>query len=332
MQQIQTPQRGALLVNIGTPDGYGTSDVKRYLGEFLMDERVISLPYFWRALLVKGIILPFRSPRSAAAYKRIWSAEGSPMMVMMDRVARQLRENCRIPVGMGMRYGNPSIENAIEDLRSRGVREILLLPMYPHYTQSTYESALVEFSRILNTYEDMDYDLINPFYNHPDYLSALVQTISLSDAYREADHLLFSFHGVPVSHIRKQAGMPTDYRMECLDTARMSAERLGLEEEQWSVSFQSRMGKGEWTRPYTTDILTSLARKGIRKIAVVTPSFTVDCLENLEEIAMAGRELFLSHGGEELYLIPCLNDHSAWIENLSRWINAWEGSPQPEYR
>ena len=331
METSSITKRGVLFVNLGTPEGYGVDDIRNYLAEFLMDERVINLSPFWRSLLVKRIILPFRASRSAAAYKRIWTAQGSPMLVLMNQLIAQVQEQSHYPVAMGMRYGKPSIRTGVEKLRSDGVQEILLIPMYPQYTQSTYESALVEFSKIMRETDGMDYDLIPPFYSHPDYLEAMAHVIAESKAYQDSEHLLFSFHGVPMSHIKQQDGMPTDYQQECKDTAFMLANMLRLREDQWSVGFQSRMGKGKWTQPYTDRVIEELARQGVRKIAVVAPSFTIDCLETLEELALDGKEFYQSKGGEELHLIPCLNAHPVWIEKLVGWINCWKGCMPEEF-
>lgn len=335
-------KKGALLINLGSPDSTAVKDVRKYLDEFLMDERVIDVPYFFRALLVKGIILNTRPRKSAKAYQKIWWPEGSPLIVLSKRLQEKIIPQVSVPVELAMRYGNPSIESGLTSLYQQGVREVLLMPLYPQFAMATTETILVLAEKIRKEkFPDMEFTILPAFYNQPDYIRDL--STSIGNALKEFkhDYLLFSYHGVPERHIRKsditkshckldgqccQTASPAHefcYRHQCYETTRQVAEWLQLKEGTYSTSFQSRLGSDPWLRPYTDKTIDDLAKKGVKNLAVVTPAFVSDCLETLEEIAMEAGESFEENGGEHFLAIPCLNDSEDWAKTMSRWIDQW---------
>ena len=337
-------KRAILLMNLGSPDSTSVPDVKRYLDEFLMDERVIDKPWLFRALLVKGIIVPFRAPKSAEAYKTIWTKEGSPLLV----ISRQLRDAVQVqlpePVAIAMRYGNPSPKAAFDSLQKAhpGLEEVIAIPMYPHYAMSSYETAVV-YAR--EQYEEGDYkfrlSMIKPFYNDSDYLNALAESIRpyLDQPY---DRILFSYHGIPERHIRKSditgshclktadcCNRPSPahefcYRHQCFDTSKSIATMLNIPTEKWEQSFQSRLGRDPWLQPYTAKRFEEFPKEGVKRLIIVCPAFVSDCLETLEEIAVEGRDSFLEAGGEAFTVIPCLNLNPLWIKSMVKWIEDYK--------
>lgn len=340
--------RAVLLANLGSPDSFQVKDLKKYLGEFLMDERVIDIPYLLRVLLVKGIIVPFRSPKSAAKYKTIWTENGSPLIHISKQVQERLQVEVQIPVALCMRYGNPTPEAAFTKLvqENPDLKEVVLVPLYPHYAMSSYETAVVQVKKI---YEQKNYSfalkVVPPFYNHPCYIQSLAGSIKpfLEKAF---DHILFSYHGVPERHVKKTDSTKshclikddccnvsseihkTCYRHQVHETTRLVAEVLGLPKEKFSTSFQSRLGADAWLRPYTAEQLSQFPKRGIKKILVVSPAFVSDCLETLEEIQMEGKVTFIQSGGEEYTVIPCLNDRKEWIETLATLVEEESSSQQ----
>lgn len=336
-------KKGVLLVNLGSPDSTETKDVKKYLDEFLMDERVIDLPYLLRALLVKGIILNTRPKKSAKAYKKIWWPEGSPLIVLSKRLQTNLQKKVSLPVELAMRYGNPSIEYGLTQLNNQGVDEVLLLPLYPQFAMATTETIVVLAEKIKKEkFPTMKLEILPAFYNKKDYIKNLADSIQDSLQNFKSDYILFSYHGVPERHIRKSdvtkrhcqinntcCVTPSEahdfcYRHQCLETTRQVAEVLGLEEGKFSTSFQSRLGRDPWLQPYTDATIDGLAQKGIKKLAVVTPAFVSDCLETLEEIGMEAAESFKENGGEHFLSIPCLNDREDWVHTLTSWVQEFE--------
>jgi ferrochelatase len=335
-------QRGILLVNLGSPDSPSVPDVRRYLNQFLMDPRVIDSPWIIRRLVVGLFILPTRPKRSAAAYASIWTPEGSPLIVISRKVEKLLRERIQMPLALGMSYGKPSIDAAVAELlgQGRGLTEILLIPMYPHYAMSTFETVVVAVEKVLRKQAPgLRLVVKQPFYQDTDYIDALVASAEshLSAGY---DHVLFSYHGLPERHLRKSdptrshclaspdcCQVPSEahktcYRHQVYATTETFATRAGIPKEKYSVAFQSRLGRDPWLQPYTDETLKRLAASGVRRLVVLCPSFVADCLETLEEIGQEGKEEFLSHGGGEYVLVPCLNDHPRWIEVLARWCRA----------
>lgn len=334
--------KGVLLVNLGSPDSTDPKDVKKYLGEFLMDERVIDVPYWARTLLVKGIILNTRPKKSAEAYQKIWWEEGSPLIVLSERLQSKIDENTAVPIALAMRYGTPSIKQGLQELHDQGVDEVLLFPLYPQFAMATTETILVLAEELRDEFfPKMNFTTVPPFYNHPDYIRTLGNSISETLKDKEYEHLLFSYHGVPERHIRKSditnshckidgsccqtasTAHQFCYRHQCYETTRLTAEYLGLEPNTYSVSFQSRLGFDPWLKPYTDRTIERFGKQGMKKLAIVTPAFVSDCLETLEEIAMEGEEIFHEVGGKQFNVVPCLNDRDEWVKVLSRWIDEW---------
>ena len=338
-------KKGILLVNLGSPDSPEPKDVKKYLGEFLMDERVIDIPFIARAALVKGIILKTRPKASAKAYKKIWWDEGSPLIVLSERLQKKLQKETTMPVALAMRYGSLTIKKGLQELVDKGVDEVLLFPLYPQFAMATTETITVLAEALRQEYfPNLKIESVPAFYNKPDYIEVLSNAIKQHLEGKKYDHLLFSYHGVPERHIRKSDVTKSHckidgsccvtpskahefcYRHQCLEVTRLVGEKLKLKEGTFSTSFQSRLGFDPWLQPYTDRTIERLGKQGIKNMAIVTPAFVSDCLETLEEIAMEGEEIFHEMGGKEFTTIPCLNDDDAWVNLLSKWIHTWEAS------
>ena len=334
--------KGALLVNLGSPNSTSVKDVKNYLNEFLMDKRVIDTPYLIRAFVVKGIILNTRPKKSAEAYKKIWWSEGSPLIVLSERLHKKVEKNSNIPVELAMRYGNPSIESGIKKLAEQGVTEILLIPLYPQFAMATTETIVVLANKIIKKhFPSIKITDVPAFYNKTDYIEVLGNSIQKHLEEKKPEHLLFSYHGVPERHIKKSditkshckidgscCNTPSEahefcYRHQCYETTKQVAEKLNLKEGSYSTSFQSRLGRDPWLQPYTDQTIDNFAKKAIKNLAVVTPAFVSDCLETLEEIGMEAKHSFEENGGEHFLTIPCLNDNDDWANTLTKWINNW---------
>ena len=314
---------GILLANLGSPDAPTPAAVRRYLAEFLWDPRVVELPRPLWWLILHGVILRSRPARSAHKYQTIWTEEGSPLLAISRRqteaVAAALQQRCPGPirVALGMRYGNPSIASALAELREAGARRLLVLPLYPQYSAVTVASTFDALAAELRRWRWLpDLRLITHYHDDPAYLDALAASIRAARAEQPGERLLFSFHGLPKRNLL--AGDP--YFCECHKTARLVAERLELEEDRWAVAFQSRFGRAEWVRPYTSELLRTWGREGLKSVDVVCPGFAADCLETLEEIAVENRETFLAAGGERYRYIPALNDAPAHIAVLVRLL------------
>ncbi len=326
--------KGILLVNLGSPDSTNVEDVRTYLREFLMDAKVIDQPWIIRKMIVELFILPKRPIQSAEAYKKIWTENGSPLIIYSKILQEKVQEQMDIPVGLAMRYKNPSIEFGIQELYDKGVRDILVVPLYPQYTMSTTETVADKVLEVQKKkFSDVNVQFIKAFYNHPDYVKVLGDSIKerLPENY---DKLLFSYHGIPERHDKKAlrsakvSGLPIEtYRNQCLETSRLVAEYLELPEDKYYTSFQSRLGRDPWIRPYTDETLEKFPENnGVKNLAVCTPAFVADCLETLEEISMEGKEEFLEAGGENFTYIPCLNDRQDWIDVLVKWLKGWQNN------
>ncbi|AUS05279.1 ferrochelatase [Pseudotamlana carrageenivorans] len=335
-------KKGVLLVNLGSPDSPEPQDVKKYLGEFLMDERVIDIPYLARTALVKGIILKTRPKASAAAYKKIWWDEGSPLIVISERLQKGIQKQVDVPVALAMRYGSMTIKKGLQKLVDQGVEEVLLFPLYPQFAMATTETITVLAEELRQaSFPHLKIESVPAFYNKPDYIEVLSNSVKKHLEGKQIDHLLFSYHGVPERHIRKSdvtkshckmdgscCATPSKahefcYRHQCLEVTRLVAEKLNLQAGTFSTSFQSRLGFDPWLLPYTDRTIERLGKNGIKNMAIVTPAFVSDCLETLEEIAMEGQEIFHEMGGKEFTTIPCLNDDKPFVDLLSHWINTW---------
>jgi len=340
-------QPAVLLLNLGSPASPSVADVRRYLAEFLWDERVLDTPAPWRWLVLNLFILPTRPRNSAEAYEKIWTPAGSPLVVTSRSVQKkvQIEIGAAANVALGMRYGEPSVANVVAELRQAGASRVLIVPLYPQYAMSSYETATVQAEQILaEQLPGVPVDTLPPFYGHPAYIAALAESMRPSLA-RGFDKVLFSFHGIPYRHL--QASDPshahclsrpdccdgchpahqTCYRHQCLRATELVVARLGLRREQYEISFQSRLGRTPWLTPYTDFRLRDLPGEGVKRLLVVCPAFVSDCLETLEEIALRGKEIFLEAGGSEFALIPCLNEHPAWIAFLRDEIARWLATP-----
>ncbi|MDP4261748.1 MAG: ferrochelatase [Bacteroidota bacterium] len=340
-------KKGIVLMNLGSPDSTEVKDVRRYLNEFLMDGKVIDYPYVFRKLLVSGIIVPFRAPKSAEAYKTIWTKEGSPLIVFTKQLQSALQQKVTGPVEIAMRYGNPSPNMAFDNLMrlEPGIEEVIAVPLYPHYAMSSYETA-VEYAKECYGKKKYPFKLtfIKPFYNEKDYINAMAENIA-SFLQQEYDHILFSYHGVPGRHIRKSDITGSHclatadccevnskahaycYRHQCFETTKLITKALNIPTGKFSISFQSRLGKG-WLEPFTDIRLEEMPKEGIRKLLIICPAFVSDCLETLEEIAIRGKETFLQAGGEEYTMIPCLNVHPLWVSTLAGWVKEYAEGDQ----
>ena len=336
--------RAVLLTNLGSPDSTDVADVRKYLNQFLMDPYVIQLPWVLRRLIVSLFVLPSRPKASAHAYKSIWWEEGSPLVVLSQRLLEAVKKNTDVPVAMAMRYGSPAIETQLLKLAKQdGIEEILLVPLYPHYADSTIKTTIEEAKSVIARHKlAVKLVVLQPFYQEPAYIDALVaSTAPWLNADSGFDHILFSYHGLPELHLTKadptgnhclkrddccQVASPahaTCYRFQVLRTTERFVEKAGLKPDQYSVAFQSRLGRAKWLEPSTVDTLKELAEKGVKNLLVMCPAFVTDCLETLEEIALQGSEEFKQAGGESLTLIPCLNDHEQWVSVISRWCEEY---------
>ncbi|MEH6679689.1 MAG: ferrochelatase [Sediminicola sp.] len=335
--------KGVLFVNLGSPDSPTPKDVKPYLDEFLMDERVIDVPNWLRNIIVRGIILRTRPKKSAKAYQKIWWEEGSPLIVISERFADKVKQQLQIPVALGMRYGSMTIKKALQDLHDKGVDQVLLVPLYPHYAMSSFETVVVKAMEEQQAhFPGMQITTLPAFYGNDGYIKVLSESIAAGLKDFEYDHLLFSYHGIPERHIRKSD--PTKfhckidgsccqtnsvahhscYRHQCYEMTRKVKQYLGLPDDKVGLSFQSRLPNDPWLKPYTDFEFERLPKEGKKRLAVVTPAFVADCLETLEEIAMEGKHQFLEAGGETYKHIPCLNDSADWVALMVKWVTNWE--------
>lgn len=325
--------KGILLVNLGSPDSTNVEDVRTYLREFLMDKKVLDSPWIIRKTIVELFILPKRPEKSAEAYRKIWTKEGSPLIVYSKILRDMVQKQMDIPVVLAMRYKNPSIEAGLQELYDKGVRDILVVPLYPQYTMSSTETVADKVLEIQKkSYKDIKINFLKAFYNHPDYIKVLGDSIK-ENLPENFDKLLFSYHGIPERHDNKAlraakvSKLPIEtYRNQCFETTRLVTEYLQLPEDKYTTSFQSRLGRDPWIKPYTDHMLEEFPAQGVKNLAVCTPAFVSDCLETLEEISMEGREEFLKAGGEQFTYIPCLNDRQDWVDTLVKWLKGWQNN------
>jgi ferrochelatase len=324
---------GILMVNLGTPEAPTAKALRPYLKQFLGDPRVVEVPrpIWW--LILNGIILPFRAPKSAKAYAEVWTEEGSPLLVNNRRLAEKLASNLSqdlpdIQFELAMSYGKPSIPDALDRLQAANVQRLLVLPMYPQYSATTTASVFDQVTLWMQNQRWFpELRFINDFYRQESWQDAIVNSIrGFQTEHGKPDKLLFSFHGIPKRNLL--AGDP--YHCQCKFSARHIATRLGLRDDEWMVTFQSRLGKAEWLKPYTDQTLEELGHSGVKNLQVVCPGFSIDCLETLEEIAMEGKEEFIEAGGEDLKYIPCLNDSDEHVSVL-RELCLRHGQGWPEF-
>lgn len=328
-------------MNLGSPDSTEVKDVKSYLSEFLMDKRVIDVPFLSRLLLVRGIIVPFRAPKSAEAYKTIWWEQGSPLIVLTQQLQKAVQGKMKEPVEIAMRYGNPTPEVAYENLLKNNpdLEQVILFPLYPHYAMSSYETA-VEYMYKVHRKKKYAFSLktVAPYYANNQYIQSLANSFQ-PYLKEDFDKILFSYHGVPERHIRQSdtthchclkvkdccnVDSPAHaecYRHQTFVTTKLVTQALNIPASKVEQTFQSRLGRDPWLQPYTAKRLSELPKEGVKKIVVACPAFVSDCLETLEEIAEAGKHSFLEAGGESFTMIPCLNTHEMWVNTIVELIH-----------
>ena len=338
---MNEPRIGVLLVNLGTPDSPGVGDVRRYLREFLGDPRVLDMPALARWLLLNFVILPVRPRTTARAYAQVWTPQGSPLRVhgqaLRDGVAQALGPD--YVVALGMRYGEPSIAGALEQLCEADVARVLALPLFPHYSEAATGSAAAKIHEELARGTHLPpIEMLGAFYADPGFIASFAEVARPQLEEFRPDFVLFSYHGLPEHQVRacdKSGSHCLErsdccdavgevnrlcYRAHCFATTRALSAALGLDAERHSVAFQSRLGRQPWIQPFTDHVLPDLATRGIRRLAVLCPSFVADCLETLEEIGIRGRDQWRGLGGEELRLVPSLNAEPKWVETVARWM------------
>ncbi|MDN3639595.1 ferrochelatase [Simiduia curdlanivorans] len=314
-----------ILINLGTPERADAKSVRKFLREFLWDPRVVEIPRLLWWPILNGIILPFRPKRVAHAYQSIWTDQGSPLKVITERLADKLQATLSRDQGAAApkivcaySYGKQSIAKQVQSLSSQGYDRFLLLPLYPQYSATTTGSVYDQWAEIIRSHRDIPDIRIHKSYSaRPDFIAGLVQSIQAHwQAQGRSEKLLFSFHGIP----QRNVDLGDPYEAQCLQTARDVADSLGLESAQWQVSFQSRLGKAEWLKPYTDKLLAQWGAESVESVDVICPAFSIDCLETLEEIQVENRDLFLASGGKAYHYIPCLNDSDAQVFLLSNIV------------
>jgi len=326
---------GVLIINLGTPDSPGIPDVRRYLREFLMDGRVIDIPFISRWLLVNLIIAPFRAPKSSSIYRELWTENGSPLLFYGRNNEKKLQEilGDKYIVKLGMRYQKPSIKNALYQLYQYPLSSLIILPLFPQYASATTGSVHQKVMEIISKWNNIpEIRFINTYFNHPLFIKAFTEKAKQLLADRQYDYMLFSYHGLPERQIYKgsfdnycqlgdccnyyHAKNLNCYRAQCFETSRILARALDIPDEKYEVVFQSRLGKDPWIQPYAEDVIRSLPKLGKKKVAVIIPSFVADCLETIIEVGEEFKEIFLDAGGEEWLFIESLNDSETWLECL----------------
>ena len=340
-------KKGLIIINLGSPESYSVKDVKIYLREFLMDEKVIDVPPIIRSILVKGFIIPFRAKNSAEAYKTVWTEKGSPLKVITQEFSELVQKQLDMPVSVAMRYGKPTPADALAELEKKAggpLDEILLAPMYPHYAMSSTETA-VDHVRdyIVANRKNVKLRILKPFYNEPGYIDSLADSIRPYLNEQKFDAYLFSYHGLPIRHLKKadttgkhcymsgeccelkSVAWETCYKHQVKETTRLVTEKLQLEEEKVVLTFQSRLEGDKWVQPYTDKYFEESPKLGVKKLLVLCPAFVADCLETLEEINVRGKESFLENGGETLVNAPCMNTNPTWVNTFVAYCNEHEG-------
>jgi ferrochelatase len=340
-------KKGLIIINLGSPESYSVKDVKIYLREFLMDERVIDVPPILRSILVKGFIIPFRAKNSAEAYKTIWTDKGSPLKVITQEFSELVQKQLDMPVVVSMRYGSPTPEAALAELEKKAggpLDEILIAPMYPHYAMSSYETG-VDYIKdyITAKRKGVKVRVLKPFYNEPGYIAALADSIKPYLNQQNFDAYLFSYHGLPIRHLKKSdptgkhcygsgdccelksIAWETCYKHQVKETTRLVTEKLQLDASKVLLTFQSRLEGDKWLQPYTDKYFEDLPKQGVKKLLVMCPAFVADCLETLEEINVRGRESYIENGGEILVNAPCMNTNAAWVNTFVAYCSEHEG-------
>jgi len=333
------PHTGVLLLNLGTPDSPSVPDVRKYLQEFLIDGRVIDIPFFQRWLLINLIIAPFRAPQSAKGYHELWTKDGSPLKVYGFRVAKLLQDALgpEYQVVLGMRYQNPSLRSALEQFKDKGLKELIVIPLYPQYASASTGSTHEKFMQEIKSWEAIPtLKVISKFFDHPLFIKAFVELGKKYMTEATYDHFLFSYHGLPERQILKascdgycrlgdccntyHSKNQYCYRAQCFATTRLLVKELGLSEKQYTICFQSRLGKTPWIKPYTDEVIKNLAQRNIKNVLVFSPAFIADCLETTVEIGMEYKHIFKNLGGERWQLVESLNTSGTWVECLKQLV------------
>ena len=311
---------GVLICNLGTPESYQTKDVRKFLRQFLSDGRVIEIPKIIWWFILNGIILTLRPSKSAKLYKSVWTKEGSPLLVFSKKLIEKLKlvTNDDCEVELAMRYGNPNMEEALLSLKNKNCRKLIVLPMFPQYSGTTTGSIFDEVTRLLSKWRWVpSLNFINSYHDNDYYINALADSISTHLQKNTPQKIIFTYHGIP----KRNFDLGDPYQCYCQKTTRLVAEKLNLKEDEYMTTFQSRFGPAEWLKPYTSDTMEELPKKGIKNILVVAPAFSVDCLETIEEIDEENKEIFLNSGGQNFTYVPCLNDSDGHVNFLKQLID-----------
>ena len=317
----QTPQKiGVLICNLGTPASYRTKDVRKFLRQFLSDGRVVEIPKIIWWFILNGLILTLRPSKSAKLYKSVWTKEGSPLLVLSKKLIQKIKlisgDHCEVE--LAMRYGNPSMEDALLSLKNKNCRKLIVLPMFPQYSGTTTGSIFDEVTRVLSKWRWVpSLNFINSYHDNDDYIDALADSISGQIKKISPQKIVFTYHGIP----KRNFDLGDPYQCYCQKTTRLVAEKLNLKEDDYITTFQSRFGPAEWLKPYTSDTMEALPSKGIKNVLVVAPAFSVDCLETIEEIDQENKEIFLKAGGEKFTYVPCLNDSDGQVNFFKKLID-----------
>ena len=332
-------KNGVLIINLGTPDSPSVGDVRKYLREFLMDRRVIDIPFWRRFLLINLIIAPFRAPQSAKAYHELWTPKGSPLKFYGFELERLLQEvlGADFEVKLAMRYQSPSIRSVLPHFKDKGFKQLIVIPLYPQYASSSSGSTLEEVMSAIKDWEVVpEIRLVSQFFDHPLFIKVLADIGKRYMAEGQYDHYLFSYHGLPEHQILKSScdnycrlaeccsvynsKNQYCYRAQCFETTRLLVKELGIKKENYTICFQSRLGKTPWIKPYTDEVIKQLAGQGIKNVLTFSPAFVADCLETTVEIGVEYKNLFLKHGGERWQLVESLNAHPGWVECLKQIV------------
>ena len=317
----QTPQKiGVLICNLGTPASYRTKDVRRFLRQFLSDGRVVEIPKIIWWFILNGLILTLRPSKSAKLYKSVWTKEGSPLLVLSKKLIQKIKlisgDHCEVE--LAMRYGNPSMEDALLSLKNKNCRKLIVLPMFPQYSGTTTGSIFDEVTKVLSKWRWVpSLNFVNSYHDNDDYIDALADSISGQIKKASPQKIVFTYHGIP----KRNFDLGDPYQCYCQKTTRLVAEKLNLKEDDYMTTFQSRFGPAEWLKPYTSDTMEALPSKGIKNVLVVAPAFSVDCLETIEEIDQENKEIFLKAGGEKFTYVPCLNDSDGQVNFFKKLID-----------
>lgn len=332
-----TKKTAVLLVNLGTPDSPSEKDVRKFISEFLNDARVIDIPFILRKLLVNLIIVPFRTKKTSKLYQKLWTEKGSPILtygILLKNKLNKLLDN-RHEVFLAMRYGNPNLKNILHEIKAKQFAKIIILPLFPQYASSTTGSIIEKAMRIIQKWNYIpEIKVISEFYQNPNYINAWISQIKKQDI-ADFDHILFSYHGLPEKHVESTHDNKSCnyfkceteinqqnhscYRAQCYENTRLIAHKLNLNKENYTVCFQSRFSR-KWLSPFTDELIIQKAKKGDKKILVISPSFTADCLETVVEIGIDYQKLFVAHGGEKIQLVKSLNDNDLWVGTIKQLL------------